>query len=235
MKEIINLLCKKKNDDLLLKKNAIYTFLNPVSYLECRKNKNLFLKFDNIFIDGFILKLAIKLFYREDIPRLSFDMTSLAPYIFNHIHQNKLSLYIVGATDIEIDKTIKIIRNNYPSINIKGYRNGFFISNYDKDRTIKEIIEESPDFLIVGMGVNVQEEFLANVQESGYNGIGFTCGGFISQTSKNSSELITYYPYLINKLNLRFVYRFFKEKHTRKRYLKTLFIFPFIFLKDRFI
>ena len=41
-----------------------------------------------------------------------------------------------------------------------------------------------PDFLIAGMGVLTQETFLLKIREAGFQGIGFTCGGFIHQTAK---------------------------------------------------
>ena len=53
-------------------------------------------------------------------------------------------------------------------------------------------------------------------------GIGFTCGGFIHQTANNEIE---YYPLWIDRMNLRFVYRMYKEKHTRKRYVQVTFYF----------
>jgi N-acetylglucosaminyldiphosphoundecaprenol N-acetyl-beta-D-mannosaminyltransferase len=79
--------------------------------------------------------------------------------------------------------------------------------------------------------VNIQEEFLAKVKENGFEGIGFTCGGFIHQTAKVGS--VPYYPNWVNALNIRFLYRIVYEKHTRKRYLKAAIIFPIIFTKDR--
>mgnify|MGYP000060826451 CR=1 FL=1 len=56
----------------------------------------------------------------------------------------------------------------------------------------------------------------------GYQGIGFTCGGFVHQTAMNRMH---YYPNWVDKMNLRFVYRMYKEKHTRTRYLQAAFLF----------
>ena len=58
---------------------SIYTFLNPVSYLDALNNKILFTKFDGIFADGGLLVKAVQLCYGKKIQRRSFDMTSLAP------------------------------------------------------------------------------------------------------------------------------------------------------------
>lgn len=70
------------------------------------------------------------------------------------------------------------------------------------------------------------------MKENGYQGIGFTCGGFFSQLSIKS---IQYYPQWMDRFNFRFLYRFYKEKHTRKRYLKATFLFPFYFIKIKFV
>lgn len=98
------------------------------------------------------------------------------------------------------------------------------------DKEAKNITEINPDFLIVGMGALMQERFLIKAKLSGFQGIGFTCGGFIHQTSKNEIE---YYPIWADKLNLRFVYRMYKEKHTRKRYIQAAFLFPIRFVYER--
>ena len=66
--------------------------------------------------------------------------------------------------------------------------------------------------------------------KAGYQGISFTCGGFIHQTSKNE---IDYYPAWVDKTNLRFVYRMWKEPHTRKRFLIAGLLFPAKFIAER--
>lgn len=42
-----------------------------------------------------------------------------------------------------------------------------------------------------------------------------------------------YYPNWVDKMNLRFVYRMYKEKHTRTRYLQAAFLFPVRFIGER--
>ena len=70
----------------------------------------------------------------------------------------------------------------------------------------------------------------AYVKKMGYQGIGFTCGGFVHQTAMNRMH---YYPDWVDKMNLRFVYRMYKEKHTRTRYLQAAFLFPVRFIGER--
>lgn len=71
--------------------------------------------------------------------------------------------------------------------------------------------------------------FLLKVRNAGFQGIGFTCGGFIHQTANNEIE---YYPLWIDRMNLRFVYRMYKEKHTRKRYVQAALLFLHAFVGE---
>ena len=218
-------------NELLKKKNKIYTFLNPVSYLTALDNKELFNQFDGIFADGSLLVAAIKLLYGIKVTRRSFDMTSLAPQLFQYAEINGKTIYIVASKQEETEKAIEIFKERYPNLKFAGYRNGYFSNEEEQDKEAEYITQLNSDFLIVGMGALMQEKFLLKVKKTGYQGIGFTCGGFIHQTSKNE---IDYYPKWIDKLNLRFIYRMYKEKHTRKRYLTAAFVFPIRFLAEKF-
>lgn len=219
-------------DNLFQKEGKIYTFLNPVSYLTALDNKELFGRFDGIFADGSILVAAIHLVYRKRVTRRSFDMTSLAPKLLAYAETNGKSVYIVASRQEQVEKAVGIFTERYPKLNIVGYRNGYFASEKEQDEEARHIVGVNPDFLIVGMGVLMQERFLLKVKDSGYKGIGFTCGGFIHQTAKDE---IDYYPAWADKLNLRFVYRMLKEKHTSKRYMQAAFSFPVRFIFERIL
>lgn len=211
-------------------RGKIYTYLNPVSYLTALDNKELFGKMDGIFADGGLLVKAIKLVYGKLVTRRSFDMTSMAPKLFSYAEEHGKTIYIVASTQEQVEKAVEIFRERYPKVKFVGYRNGYFASTNEMDVEAKHIAEMTPDFLIVGMGALMQEKFLLKVKNAGYQGIGFTCGGFIHQTSKNE---IDYYPVWVDKTNLRFVYRMWKEPHTRKRYVMAGLLFPARFIAEK--
>lgn len=211
-------------------KGKVYTFLNPVSYLTALDNKELFGKMDGIFADGGLLVKAIKMLYAKVVTRRSFDMTSMAPELFAYAVEHDKTIYIVASKQEQVEKAVEIFRERYPKLVFAGYRNGYFSSEEEMDKEAIHITEVNPDFLIVGMGALMQEKFLLKVKNVGYQGIGFTCGGFIHQTSRNE---IDYYPAWVDKTNLRFVYRMWKEPHTRKRYLMAGLLFPARFIAER--
>lgn len=217
-------------EQIFEKRGKVYTYLNPVSYLTALDNKDLFGQMDGIFADGGLLVKAIKLLYGKQVTRRSFDMTSMAPELFAYAEEHDKTIYIVASKQEQVEKAVKIFRERYPKVRFAGYRNGYFFSESEMEEAAKRIVEVNPDFLIVGMGAMMQELFLLKVKNEGYQGIGFTCGGFIHQTSKNE---IDYYPAWVDKTNLRFVYRMWKEPHTRKRYLMAGLLFPAKFIAEK--
>lgn len=216
---------------LLMKvQGKVYTFLNPVSYLTAMDHKEVFARFDGIFADGAILVAAIRMLYGKSVGRRSFDMTSLAPELFSFAEREGKTVYIVASEQRQVEKAVGVFRQRWPRMVIAGYRNGYFASEAEQDEEAARIVGVAPDFLIVGMGALVQERFLLKVKDAGFRGVGFTCGGFIHQTAKDE---IDYYPAWADRLNLRFVYRMYKEKHTRKRYLRAALLFPARFIYER--
>ena len=211
-------------------KGRIYTYLNPVSYLTALDHKELFGQMDGIFADGGLLVKAIKLVYGKHVTRRSFDMTSMAPELFAYSAKHGKTIYIVASKQEQVEKAVEIFCERYPKVKFAGYRNGYFANEAEMEQEAKHITELNPDFLIVGMGALMQEKFLLKVKRAGYQGIGFTCGGFIHQTSKNE---IDYYPAWVDKTNLRFIYRMWKEPHTRKRYMMAGLLFPARFIAEK--
>ena len=222
---------KKWEVERLRRENSVYTFLNPVSYLDALNHKDLFDQFDGIFADGSILVASIKILYGRVVKRWSFDMTSVAPLLFEYAQKNQKSIYIVASKQEQVEKAVAFFQERYMGLRIIGYRNGYFKNDKEQDEEAMHIVKINPDFLIVGMGIIMQERFLMKVKNAGFQGIGFTCGGFIHQTARNESD---YYPQWIDKMNLRFLYRMYKEPYTRMRYLKAGLVFPARFIWERF-
>ncbi len=208
----------------------LYTCINPYSYHIVRKNPQLYSNFDSIFVDGISMCWWIRILWGRKIPRLSFDMSGIAIDLFKKLNckNNNESIYFIGSNKQNIDATIKNINDEYPKINIQGYRNGYFKNETDRKTSLTNIIALNPNFVIVGMGSPLQEKFAVDLKALGYQGSVFTCCGFLHQTSSK----IKYYPDWIDKLNLRAFYRLYKEKGLFKRLYNVLIEFPILFLYD---
>ena len=209
-------------------RSSLTTFLNPYSYLVARKNIKTFSNFDNIYFDGIVLsKLMNAIGARQS--RVSFDMTSLAPRVFQHASNETKTVYFIGGEEGISDQAAKILRAEYPKLNIIGCRSGFFKNETEKELVITELASTKPDIVICGIGTPHQENFILQLKESGWIGSGFTCGGFFHQTAKTG---IKYYPFWFNKLNLRWLYRIIDEPKLLKRYALHYPMFLIVFILD---
>jgi exopolysaccharide biosynthesis WecB/TagA/CpsF family protein len=222
---MISLLRQTKKIDL--GKPGLFTFLNPYSYLIARNYRLIFARF-NIFFDGIALVIFLRLFGISRLKRQSFDMTSLAKDVFRFAEQQGKSLFLIGTEESYIADAVRKIAQEYPSLIISGYRNGFFGNSEERADVIKSIHSISPDVVVAGMGTPTQEQFLFDIWQQGWRGIGFTCGGFFHQTAKG----LEYYPRWMDRLHLRWLYRIYDEPKLLKRYLFQYPKFVWFFLVD---
>ncbi|MCE2594725.1 WecB/TagA/CpsF family glycosyltransferase [Motilimonas cestriensis] len=193
---------------------GIVTFFNPYSYYLARREQKIFSQMDEFYIDGQLLVRILTALGIPGIKRFSFDNTSLAPIVFKDCIKGKKSIYFIGAKEEEISTSVKIIAENYPGLEILGYRNGYFNSKLERGEVLENIKKISPDVVVSGMGTPYQEEFLVDLRSHGWSGVGYTCGGFFHQSTTG----LNYYPKWMDKLNIRWVYRIYDEPKLVKRY-----------------
>lgn len=213
------------------RKGAIYTCVNPFSYHMVRRYQSIYDSLDGLYVDGMLMCKLINLLWNRKIPRLSFDMAGMAVDLFARLNNNDETIYLIGAKQESLEATVKQIKITYPNIHIAGFRNGYFLLPEDREKEIARIVELNPDFVIIGMGSPLQEQFAIDLKKAGYKGIAFTCGGFLHQTANR----INYYPEWINKYNLRAFYRLTHEKGMFKRLYNVLIQFPSLFVYDTII
>jgi N-acetylglucosaminyldiphosphoundecaprenol N-acetyl-beta-D-mannosaminyltransferase len=225
---MLNIISKAGSDKIGVNKGII-TFLNPYSYLLLRYRKDLLKEFDVIYIDGEWLCKFLRWFRIINLKRRSFDNSSLAPVVFKNAEREHLKVSIVGTDKDSIYKFVEYMKLSYPKINIVYSRDGYFNDESEIDEAILNVKNRNSDILIVGMGAIKQEEFLVKVKNTGWNGVGFTCGGFLHQTANKGHE---YYPTWIDRYNLRYLYRMWDEPKLIKRYTLDYITFVLLFLRD---
>lgn len=209
----------------------ITTFLNHYSYLLARKDKELFSQFNEIYCDGIVLCLFLRLVGVRKY-RMSFDMTSLAPKIFSYAVERERSIYFVGGKPGIAELAVSKLMVGYPQLKVVGSRHGYFSSSLDRDSFIREVAEQSPDIVIASMGTPFQEQLLVDLKAAGWVGEGYTCGGFLHQMAKAG---LRYYPAWIDSLNLRWAFRIYDEPKLVKRYTFDFVKFIGLFFYDVFL
>jgi exopolysaccharide biosynthesis WecB/TagA/CpsF family protein len=204
------------------------TFLNPYSYLMLRAHSQVLDKFDVIGVDGISLCFFLRWAGVCDTPRLSFDMTSVAIDVFRYAEATNRRVFMVGSTRRCLDIATQHITQRFPRIRFCGTSHGF-LDKAAEQTLIAEILHADADIVICGMGAVRQEQFLGALMASGWQGQGYSCGGFIHQIAKGKLD---YYPNWINRFNLRWFFRMLDEPKLVKRYLIQYPIALFLLAKD---
>lgn len=207
---------------------VLVTYLNPYSYLIARKEISLLQQFDEVHADGIVLVLFLRWFGVARVRRISFDMSSFAPQLFEKAVHKRYRIYLIGATSEEIAAAAARIQQAFPALRIDGFRDGYFENEKERKRVLESIVSSAPDIVICGMGTPLQERFLADLRAAGWSGSGYTCGGFFHQ----SAHRLHYYPVWIDRLNLRWAYRIYREPKLLKRYGWEYPKFVWCFLVD---
>lgn len=209
-------------------KKGIHSFVNPYSMLLLKNNETIVNNIDFWHVDGISLVNKMNSFLVKPIRRFSFDDTSLAPIVFEFAKKNQLKIGIIGTEEVFIHNAIRNIENKYKIV-VDYFRNGYFQNENEKHTCYERIIFLKLDLIICGMGTPHQEEFLIGLRNAGWDGYGFTCGGYLHQVAQKEN----YYPYIFDKLNIRWLYRIIDEPRLMKRYG---YDYPLFFLNfNRFI
>jgi N-acetylglucosaminyldiphosphoundecaprenol N-acetyl-beta-D-mannosaminyltransferase len=160
-------------------------------------------RMDLVFSDGIALTLAARRFGRFPMQRISFDSTSLAPRIWEYAQANGLTVALVGGEPHVAETAADRIRSVYPGISITGTADGY----RPQEVLVNFVRSLDPQIVVCGMGVPKQEAFLIALTDAGWNGVGFTCGAYLDHLG----DRFHFYPEVINRLNLRWLYRLARE------------------------
>ena len=205
-----------------LETTETYSFVNSFSYFALQENSHKY-SLTGLFVDGIFLSVLLNLRYKYKIERASFDYGSIAFDVLTFATTNNFSIGIIGAEEEELNVAIDRIIKRFPTLNISYSRNGYNLDNHI-DNISDTLRQQSVDILILGLGAPLQEEYATKFGKIHNLKLIFTCGGFLTQLAESES----YYPYLINKYNLRWLYRIVKHRHVRRKFFKY---YPHFFIK----
>ena len=224
---MITVINDRTRAEFQFRRGEIHAFLNPYTYLKLRENPRTLEHFDQVHFDGISLCRIYSWLGLKTVARRSFDMTSVAKDVFELAGRTGKRVAFVGTEEGVIDDAVETLQQTF-SLNVAAKRHGFFSSEEEIRDYQRHLLDINPDIVIVGMGAVRQEKFLAQLQELGWNGTGFTCGGFLHQTAAR----LNFYPPVFDRLNLRWVYRIWKDPYVLQRYLLDYPKFLLLFAKD---
>ncbi|WP_160678612.1 WecB/TagA/CpsF family glycosyltransferase [Clostridium sp. C8-1-8] len=121
-------------------------------------------------------------------------------------------VYLLGASRDIIGKCSENIKNKYPTIDICGFRDGYF-KNEDVNEIVDEIKKSEADMLFVALGSPKQEDFILKYMEELPCKVYMPVGGSFDIFAGKLKRA----PKIMLKLGLEWLYRVWKEPFRIKR------------------
>lgn len=126
-------------------------------------------------------------------------------------NEEAYSIYLLGAADETLQKTICQIEKDYPRLQIVGSHHGFF--DWSQDTIPSEIERLQPDLVFVALGAPRQEKWIGQHIDRFQKGVFIGIGGsfdVIAGTVKRA-------PVFWQKIHLEWLYRILKQPSRLKR------------------
>jgi N-acetylglucosaminyldiphosphoundecaprenol N-acetyl-beta-D-mannosaminyltransferase len=143
--------------------------------------------------------------------------------------QKDYKLYFFGAKEEVVEKVVNIYNKKYPTINIVGYRNGYFTET-EEQQIIDNIKKVSPDILFVAFSSPKKEywinKYLLELNVPFIMGVGGSFDVIAGVTTRA--------PIWMQQMGLEWFHRFVQEpRRMFKRYIVGNFKFVLHVLKEK--
>lgn len=195
---------------------CLTTFVNPGAVHMARQTPGYakqLAAFDLVLPDGIGIVWGWQATHHSPLTRLSFDTTSLALPVLRRARADGRRVLLIGAEPGVAESASAKLSDALPGLQFCPPLHGFYeVSAYPA-----LVAACRPDVVICGMGLPRQEAVLLTLRDAGVlTGPAFTCGGYLDQLRDG----VQYYPPAIDRLNLRWLYRLWKEpRRLWRRYL----------------
>ncbi|RHW40193.1 glycosyltransferase [Lysinibacillus yapensis] len=120
-------------------------------------------------------------------------------------NQKRFKVFLLGAKNETLQKTVENINATYPNVEIVGYQDGYF--DWNSNDIADRINETQPDLVFVALGVPRQEKWISENLDKFSHGVFIGVGGsfdVIAGTVKRA-------PIVWQKLNLEWLYRLLSQ------------------------
>jgi len=210
--------------------NFLLSYLNPYAYSVVKAIPDFALclgRFDLVVCDGIGIQKAVKTVFKMTTPIISLDYYGIGRDYLQLAAKQNMCLCLVGAKQAVVSVAATNIADSFPGIESISAFSGYGDSPLEAKQYI---LSTSPDMVLVGLGMGLQESFMLELADAGWRGVGICVGGFFDKIAKPKLK----YPAWTEKTGLRFLGRLIKEPiRMSKRYF--IDYQPFIKLYLRYL
>ena len=197
--------------------------LNAEKLTKCDEELNLIINENIGYSDGVGAVLALK---KRGIESIKIAGAEFWLDIIKEFSDSK-SFYLIGSNEHVIEKTVTKLKDEFKTINIVGFRNGY-LKPGDEEILIEEFKDKKPDVIFIAMG-SPKQEFLMRDFMQNYQALYMGLGGSFDVYSGLKKRA----PKIFINLGLEWLYRLLKEPTRISRQINLIkFFFKITFNKN---
>ena len=127
------------------------------------------------------------------------------------------SVYLIGGTENVIARVDSRLREEFPDLNLVGFRSGFLDLENDLPALYKELIQTNAEVVLVAMGSPLQERVIAELLEK-HSAVYMGLGGSFDVYSGTADRA----PVFVRALHLEWLYRLLAAPSRWPRYIPAV-------------
>jgi N-acetylglucosaminyldiphosphoundecaprenol N-acetyl-beta-D-mannosaminyltransferase len=155
---------------------------------------------------------------KSDVAGIAF-----AKELLPHCEKMGHSIFFLGARSEVMKSLMKMVRREYPALNVVGYHHGYFLKD-GNEAVVEKIRKSKPDVLIVALGSPLQEYWIRDHFDEMSVPVSIGVGGSFDVIAGLKKDA----PQWIRKSGFEWLYRLIQDP---KRYWKRYsIIVPFLFV-----
>lgn len=200
--------------------------INPEMIQNAHNNKDFSHIINNaemVVPDGIGVQLGLKIL-GHNVSRIA--GIDLGKELLKKCAKDNKKVALIGAKPDVIANACKNLKEELPELNIVYSHDGYYT---DEAQVIEEIINNSPDLILVALGSPKQEIFIDKIKHNIPNAVLVGIGGSFDVWS----GVVQRAPKIYQKLGIEWLYRTIKEPSRFKRIFPTLPLFVLKVIKER--
>ena len=182
--------------------------------------------FDHLHSDGIGVFYARKLLCKSE-KNINFNWSDNASKFLRFCEANSYSIYFLGSTTETMNKAVENIKQEFPSLEICGWNNGY---GDLKKNIVEKINIAKPNILWTGLGTFKQEMWIIENIEMLNCNVVQAVGDIFSLFAKTKKRG----PVVVQKMGLEwFVRLFYNPRRYFRRYVVGIPVFIYFVLREK--
>lgn len=196
-------------------RGLVLNYINSECFLRAVRDdryRHILTRSDIIYPDGYGVIIAARM-TGVPLPQ-RVNAADFFDDFIKRVLKRKKTIYLIGGRRETIQKTVDSLRRKFSLLKIIGYTDGYLKAS-QRRVTAKKISQLRPDFLLVGMGVPMQEQWVDEYKEMFPHTVTWCVGGLFRILSGE----LRHAPSWMRKNGLEWLYRLYQEpKRLWRRY-----------------